>query len=110
MVSESSESSGPPIDPEDPMRDYLLQQRREKKEKRKKDSKTKTKTKKKSKHSDETPEERRLRKELKRAKKAAKKREDIDVVHKSGHSSFPYGNSRRKESFASEQYERDYRS
>ncbi|KAL0070127.1 RNA-binding protein Cwf29 [Marasmius tenuissimus] len=65
--SESSDSSGPEIDPEDPMRDYLLQKRRE--EKALKKSK---KSKSKGKHKNETPEERRARKERKREKKARK--------------------------------------
>ncbi|KAG7097411.1 hypothetical protein E1B28_004758 [Marasmius oreades] len=66
--SESSESSGPEIDPEDPMRDYLIQKRREEKA-----LKTKKKSKSKGKHKDETPEERRVRKERKREKKERKK-------------------------------------
>ncbi|KAK1224508.1 RNA-binding protein Cwf29 [Marasmius sp. AFHP31] len=65
--SESSDSSGPEIDPEDPMRDYLLQKRRE--EKALKKSK---KSKSKGKQKNETPEERRARKERKREKKARK--------------------------------------
>ncbi|KAF9266243.1 hypothetical protein L218DRAFT_996998 [Marasmius fiardii PR-910] len=63
----SSESSGPEIDPEDPMRDYLIQKRRE--------EKTLKKTKKsklKEKHKDETPEERHARRERKREKKRQK--------------------------------------
>jgi len=63
-ASESSASSGPKIDPEDPMRDYLLAKRNEEKAKKVKKSKGK------SKHNDETPEERRARKERKREKKA----------------------------------------
>lgn len=71
-ASESSVSSAPSIDPEDPMRDYLLQQRKEEKIKK---SKTRGKSKsKKAKKSDETPEERRARKERKRARRAAKER------------------------------------
>ncbi|KAA1466554.1 RNA-binding domain-containing protein [Dentipellis sp. KUC8613] len=63
--SESSGSDAPDIDPDDPMRDYLLQKwRDEKKEKKAKKSKSK------GKHKDETPEERRARKERKRQKKA----------------------------------------
>ncbi|EJD01387.1 uncharacterized protein FOMMEDRAFT_158528 [Fomitiporia mediterranea MF3/22] len=65
--SESSESSGPEIDPEDPMAAYLLEKRKE--EKAKKKSK---KSKSKGKHKDETPEERRARKEKRREKKALK--------------------------------------
>ncbi|KAF8530897.1 hypothetical protein JB92DRAFT_2854219 [Gautieria morchelliformis] len=73
-ASESSVSSAPSIDPEDPMRDYLLQQRREEKAKKNK-NKGKDKGKlKKPKRPDETPAERRARKERKRAKKAAKER------------------------------------
>ncbi|KAH9482306.1 RNA-binding motif protein, X-linked 2 [Psilocybe cubensis] len=63
--SDSSAMTGASIDPEDPMRDYLIAQRREKKA-LKKDKKSKSK----GKHKDETPEERRARKERKRAKKA----------------------------------------
>lgn len=63
--SESSESSGPEIDPEDPMYDYLVAKRKE--EKALKKSK---KPKSKRKHRDETPEERRARKERKRLRKA----------------------------------------
>ncbi|KAF8592768.1 RNA-binding domain-containing protein, partial [Ramaria rubella] len=70
-ASESSVSSAPSIDPEDPMRDYILQQRRE--EKLTKKSKDKGKSKK-TKRTDETPEERRARKERKRVKRAAKER------------------------------------
>ncbi|TFY69186.1 hypothetical protein EVG20_g3252 [Dentipellis fragilis] len=63
--SESSGSDAPDIDPDDPMRDYLLQKwRDEKKEKKAKKSKSK------GKHKDQTPEERRARKERKRQKKA----------------------------------------
>lgn len=54
------------IDPEDPMRDYLIAQRKEQKAHKKEKSKGK------SKHKDETPEERRARKERKKAKKAKK--------------------------------------
>jgi len=70
-ASDSSVSSAPSIDPEDPMRDYLLQQRREEKAKKKGKDKGKSK---KSKRVDETPEERRARKERKRATKAGKER------------------------------------
>ncbi len=65
--SESSASSGPEIDPEDPMAAFLLEKRREEKA-RKKAKKGKSKEKRK----DETPEERRARKERKREKKARK--------------------------------------
>ncbi|KAI0322504.1 hypothetical protein OF83DRAFT_1093593 [Amylostereum chailletii] len=66
-ASDSSASSAPDIDPDDPMRDFLLEKWRE--ERRAKKSK---KSKSKSKHKDETPEERRARKERKREKKARK--------------------------------------
>ncbi|TFK25986.1 RNA-binding domain-containing protein [Coprinopsis marcescibilis] len=69
-VSDSSESSGPEIDPEDPMRDYLLAQRREAKAKRKEKKKSK------GKHKDETPEERAARKARKKEKKARKGKSD----------------------------------
>jgi len=62
---DDSASSAPSIDPEDPMRDYLLAKRRE--------EKGKAKSKKSKKHEGETPEERRARKERKRAKREAKK-------------------------------------
>jgi RNA-binding motif protein, X-linked 2 len=64
---DSSVSSGPPIDPEDPMAEYLIAQRKE--EKAFKKSK---KSKSKAKHKDETPEERRARKARKKEKKAKK--------------------------------------
>ncbi|KAH8834232.1 hypothetical protein DL96DRAFT_1456673, partial [Flagelloscypha sp. PMI_526] len=73
---EASESSNeddglPPIDPEDPMYDYLVEQRREAKALQKtKKHKTKSKSKK---HPNETPEERAARKARKRAKKDAKR-------------------------------------
>ncbi len=60
-VSDSSVSTGASIDPEDPMRDYLIAQRREA-------AKAK-KSKGKRKHKNETPEERRARKAKKREKK-----------------------------------------
>jgi len=63
--SESSASSAPNIDPDDPMRDYLLEKWREERAK-KKGKKSKSK----GKHKDETPEERRLRKERKKEKRA----------------------------------------
>ncbi|KAJ7248457.1 hypothetical protein C8J57DRAFT_1437961 [Mycena rebaudengoi] len=68
-ASDSSASSGASIDPEDPMRDYLLAQRREAKalKKAKKGS-----SKSKGKHKDETPEERRARKARKAEKRARK--------------------------------------
>ena len=58
--SVSSASTGASIDPEDPMRDYLIAQRREAKAK---------KSKRKRKHKDETPEERLARKARKKEKK-----------------------------------------
>ena len=60
-------STGADIDPEDPMRDYLLQKRREEKA-LKKPKKHKSK----GKHKDETPEERKARKARKKEKKAKK--------------------------------------
>ena len=57
--------TGASIDPEDPMRDYLIAQRREKKA-QKKEKKSKGK----EKHKGETPEERRARKARKKEKKA----------------------------------------
>lgn len=62
---ESEESDiGADIDPEDPMRDFIIAQRREERA---------SKQKKHKKHKDETPEERRARKERKKEKKAKKK-------------------------------------
>lgn len=52
------------IDPEDPMRDFIIAQRLEERAGKKKRSK---------KHKDETPEERRARKERKKEKKVKKK-------------------------------------
>ncbi|KAF9782235.1 hypothetical protein BJ322DRAFT_1074946 [Thelephora terrestris] len=52
------------IDPEDPMRDFIIAQRLEERAGKKKKSK---------KHKDETPEERRVRKERKREKRAKRK-------------------------------------
>ncbi|KAI9467120.1 hypothetical protein BJY52DRAFT_1110896, partial [Lactarius psammicola] len=63
--SESSGTSEPDIDPDDPMRDYLLQEWREERA-----GKKAKKAKSKGKHRNETPEERRARKERKREKKA----------------------------------------
>jgi RNA-binding motif protein, X-linked 2 len=64
--SESSESDGPDIDPDDPMRDYLIAKWKEQKAKKKGELKGKRK------HKDETPEERRARKERKKQKKLRK--------------------------------------
>ena len=67
--SDSSASTGASIDPEDPMRDYLIEQRREAKAlKKAKKSKSKGKTK----HKDETPEERRARKAKKKERRSRK--------------------------------------
>lgn len=72
-ASDSSLSSGPSIDPEDPMRDYLISQRKE--------QKALKKTKKsKGKHKDETPDERRARKERKKEKKARKLQKKSDGI------------------------------
>lgn len=60
--SDTSALTGASIDPEDPMRDYLIAQRREAAAKTKK-------SKGKRKHKDETPEEKRARKAKKREKK-----------------------------------------
>ncbi|GLB34169.1 putative RNA recognition motif containing protein [Lyophyllum shimeji] len=74
--SDSSVSSGPPIDPEDPMYEYLLAKRKEEKTLKKA-----KKAKSKSKHKDETPEERRARKARKREKRARKaKSEGVKAV------------------------------
>ncbi|CDO73811.1 hypothetical protein BN946_scf185015.g140 [Trametes cinnabarina] len=64
--SESSEESGPDIDPEDPMRDYLIAKWKEEKAKKGKKYKSKRK------HKEETPEERQARKERKKARKEKK--------------------------------------
>ncbi|KAJ7771044.1 hypothetical protein DFH07DRAFT_239456 [Mycena maculata] len=66
--SDSSASSAGSIDPEDPMRDYLIAQRKEAKALKKAGKKSKSK----GKHKDETPEERRARKAKKAEKKARK--------------------------------------
>ncbi|KAF8914330.1 hypothetical protein CPB84DRAFT_1758988 [Gymnopilus junonius] len=65
--SDSSASSGASIDPEDPMRDYLIAQRKEAKVLKKE-----KKPKEKRKHKDETPEERKARKAKKKEKRAKK--------------------------------------
>ncbi|KAF9238824.1 hypothetical protein BU15DRAFT_75044 [Melanogaster broomeanus] len=67
-ASDSDASSAFSIDPEDPMRDYLLAQRREMK------ALKKSKKPKKDKYKDETPEERRARREQKRERKLRKER------------------------------------
>jgi RNA-binding motif protein, X-linked 2 len=70
--SDASASSAGSIDKEDPMREYLIEQRRE----------NKMKSKKSKKHADETPEERRARKERKRAKKLAKEGSSLVTSNK----------------------------
>ncbi|KAG5648743.1 hypothetical protein DXG03_000090 [Asterophora parasitica] len=65
--SDSSASSSPPIDPEDPMAEYLLSKRKEEKALKKL-----KKSKSKGKHKDETPEERRARKAEKKEKRSRK--------------------------------------
>ncbi|KZT71562.1 hypothetical protein DAEQUDRAFT_724095 [Daedalea quercina L-15889] len=77
--SESSEDDGPPIDPEDPMYEYLVAQRKEERA-LKKSKKGKSKSKSKAKHKNETPEERRARKERKRLRKAMGKSEGVKAV------------------------------
>ena len=84
--SESSEDEYADIDPDDPMRDYLIQQRKEEKARKKGKSKGKHK------HKDETPEERKARKEQKKQKKSksegTKGVEDLlnqlEVMHRRG--------------------------
>ncbi|KAF5363715.1 hypothetical protein D9756_000295 [Leucocoprinus leucothites] len=63
--SESSES-GPDIDPEDPMRDYLIAKWKEEREVKSRKKKSK------GKHKDETPEERAARKARKKEKRSRK--------------------------------------
>ncbi|KAI0032936.1 hypothetical protein K488DRAFT_18795, partial [Vararia minispora EC-137] len=70
--SESSVSSAPDIDPEDPMYEFLLQQWREGRQARKA-KKVHSKSKNNDKRRDETPEDRRARKERKKEKKIAKR-------------------------------------
>ncbi|KAG8218904.1 hypothetical protein J3R82DRAFT_4585 [Butyriboletus roseoflavus] len=72
--SDSEASSTFSIDPEDPMRDYLLAQRKEMK------ALKKSKRAKKDKHKDETPEERRARKERRREKKLRKEKTKSEGV------------------------------
>ncbi|KAI0346894.1 hypothetical protein BDW22DRAFT_1351182 [Trametopsis cervina] len=72
--SDSSESDYADIDPEDPMKDYLIAQRREQK------ALKKSKRKGGKKHKDETPEERRARKERKKEKKAKKDKGTSDAM------------------------------
>lgn len=69
IESDSSVSSGPPIDPEDPMAEYLISKRKEEKELKNKSKKSKSS---KGKHKNETPEERRARKARKKEKKTKK--------------------------------------
>ncbi|KAG9317713.1 hypothetical protein JVU11DRAFT_1927 [Chiua virens] len=73
-ASDSDASSAFSIDLEDPMRDYLLAQRKEMK------ALKKSKKSKKDKHKDETPEERRARKERKREKKLRKEKTKSEGV------------------------------
>ncbi|KAL6309785.1 hypothetical protein BKA93DRAFT_821503 [Sparassis latifolia] len=80
-ASESPESSQPPIDPEDPMYEYLVAKRKEEKA-LKKAEKSKSKSKSKGKHKDETPEERHARKERKRMRKNLGKSEGMKGVEK----------------------------
>ncbi|KAF8558717.1 hypothetical protein OG21DRAFT_1481050 [Imleria badia] len=72
--SDSDASSTFSIDPEDPMRDYLLAQRKEMKALKKSKKSTKDRRK------DETPEERRARKERKREKKLRKEKTKSEGV------------------------------
>ncbi|KAG6832345.1 hypothetical protein H0H87_001809 [Tephrocybe sp. NHM501043] len=84
VESDSDASSSPPIDPEDPMRDYLLAQRKEEKALKKL-----KKSKSKSKNKDETPEERRARKAKKKEKHARKLKSEGEadpvLPHPEGH-------------------------
>ena len=73
-ASDSSQSDYADIDPEDPMRDYLIAQRKEAK------ALKRLKIKGKSKHKNETPEERWVRKERKRDKKLKKRKMKSDGV------------------------------
>jgi len=72
VASESSAESVPDIDPEDPMRDYLLAKHKEAKSKKKAHQP-------KSKHADETPEERRARKRRRKEQKARKTEDSARV-------------------------------
>ncbi|KAJ7102660.1 hypothetical protein C8R43DRAFT_1141140 [Mycena crocata] len=82
--SDSSASSAGSIDPEDPMRDYLIAQRKEAKALKKA-----KKLKSKGKHKDETPEERRARKARKAEKKSRKaKKASEDPHHEALHLSW----------------------
>lgn len=77
--SDESANTANSIDQEDPMRDYLIEQRRE--------SKKKSKS---TKHADETPEERKARKERKREKKllkVARHKETGRITDRGHHSS-----------------------
>jgi len=73
-ASDSDASSTFSIDPEDPMKDYLLAQRKEMK------ALKKSKKSKKDKHTDETPEERRARKERRRERKSRKEKTKSEGV------------------------------
>ncbi|KAF9226778.1 RNA-binding domain-containing protein [Gyrodon lividus] len=72
-ASDSDVSSAFSIDPEDPMRDYLMAQRKEMKA-------LKKSKKSKDRHKDETPEERRTRKERKRERKLRKDKTQSEAV------------------------------
>ncbi|KZT62104.1 hypothetical protein CALCODRAFT_479303 [Calocera cornea HHB12733] len=76
--AEDTVSEAPSIDPEDPMRDWLIQRRKEEKAAGKGKEKKEKKEKKKRKREDETPEEKAARKERKRQKKLGLK--EVDVV------------------------------
>ncbi|KAG9043135.1 hypothetical protein FS837_009962 [Tulasnella sp. UAMH 9824] len=73
------------IDPEDPMRDWLISKF--------KDEKGKSKSKKSKRHEGETPEERRARKERKRAKREAKAKKQEEERERSVPSKRRRGNS-----------------
>lgn len=70
--SDSSASSGPDIDPEDPMRDYLIAKWKEERA----THKSKKKKKSKGKRKDETPEERAARKARKKERKTKKQKSE----------------------------------
>ena len=74
LVSDSDASSAFSIDPEDPMREYLLARRREMK------ALKKSKKSKKDKHKGETPEERRARKERRQERRARKEKTKSEGV------------------------------
>ncbi|KAI0677268.1 hypothetical protein C8Q78DRAFT_1065855 [Trametes maxima] len=89
--TESSEDdSGPEIDPEDPMRDYLIAKRKEEKAKKGKKSKSKRK------HKDETPEERQARKERKKLKKEKTKTAGMKAAEELLNSLYEAGTTGRR--------------